>query len=495
METALSAEPRPRGQWLDGEHAGFPPPEEPALDHAGEGAAEAVTGAQQTTPMWTLLVGVVALGVFLVGLTIGALSGDSNILGGVIVTPFLIAIVAFFARMLSRADGRPEEFSIVLAGFLVKCLGTLLRYWVAFSVYGSSDAAGYDLYGRLFARELRQGQVPSGYRWAGTNFIRLLSGSVYTIGPTSKIAGFLVFGFMSYLGTLAMWRAFRRGISPTDDRRYLLMLLLMPSLVYWPSAMGKEAFMMLCGGVASLGASMILTRRSLTGVPVLALGLTGISFVRPHVGLVVFSGLALASIVRSHKGSNPIAVLVGIVALVGAGLLVVNQATEFFGIETFSREAIEEQLDEASERTSQGGSEFTPIRVSTPVDLPAATATILFRPFPFEVGGPQELASAFEGVLLMGLTFASRRRIMTALRAMRRLPYAAYCAGGLLTFIVAFSAFSNFGILARQRTQVLPLFLALLAFPLPKPEPRPDSPAEVYAGPAKPRSPSWNPSP
>ena len=49
---------------------------------------------------------------------------------------------------------------------------------------------------------------------------------------------------------------------------------------------------------------------------------------------------------------------------------------------------------------------------------------------------------------------------------MRRQPYVAYCLGITLTFIFAFSAFSNFGILARERCQVLPFFLALLCIPV-----------------------------
>ena len=37
--------------------------------------------------------------------------------------------------------------------------------------------------------------------------------------------------------------------------------------------------------------------------------------------------------------------------------------------------------------------------------------------------------------------------------------------GILVTFVYAFSAFSNFGILARQRCQVLPFFIVLLCLP------------------------------
>ncbi|MDQ1519420.1 MAG: hypothetical protein QOI55_493, partial [Actinomycetota bacterium] len=47
----------------------------------------------------------------------------------------------------------------------------------------------------------------------------------------------------------------------------------------------------------------------------------------------------------------------------------------------------------------------------------------------------------------------------------RNYPLISYAVGFIVLFVIAFSAFSNFGILARQRTQVLPLYLVLLALP------------------------------
>jgi hypothetical protein len=37
----------------------------------------------------------------------------------------------------------------------------------------------------------------------------------------------------------------------------------------------------------------------------------------------------------------------------------------------------------------------------------------------------------------------------------------------VLLFIIAFSSFANFGLLARERVQLYPLFLVLLAIPAP----------------------------
>jgi hypothetical protein len=65
----------------------------------------------------------------------------------------------------------------------------------------------------------------------------------------------------------------------------------------------------------------------------------------------------------------------------------------------------------------------------------------------------------------MWLTWRSRRRLLNLPRSMRERPYVAYCVGYMFVFVFAFSAFSNFGILARQRAQVMPAFLVLLCIP------------------------------
>ena len=46
-----------------------------------------------------------------------------------------------------------------------------------------------------------------------------------------------------------------------------------------------------------------------------------------------------------------------------------------------------------------------------------------------------------------------------------QIPYVAFAVSYTLMFVFAFSAVSNFGILTRQRTQVLPVRLVLIAVP------------------------------
>ena len=123
-------------------------------------------------------------------------------------------------------------------------------------------------------------------------------------------------------------------------------------------------------------------------------------------------------------------------------------------------------LGESARRTGQGGSSFNaPSAIGSPTKLPLAVVTIFFRPFPFEAHNAQVAVTALESTLLLCLTVARRRGIWQALRHPRRRPYVAFVVVYSLLFVFAFSSIANFGILARERTQVLPFFLVLLAVP------------------------------
>ena len=45
-----------------------------------------------------------------------------------------------------------------------------------------------------------------------------------------------------------------------DARRYAALVFLLPSLLFWPSSIAKEAWILACLGLAAYGAAKMLTR-------------------------------------------------------------------------------------------------------------------------------------------------------------------------------------------------------------------------------------------
>lgn len=394
-----------------------------------------------------------------------AASGDAEAMGGLIAGVVVLVLTYYIARAFARMDGNPLLVPIIMGGICLKLIGAFARYRVSTTVYSTGDFLDYDQWGRKIAEGLRHGHLvmPPG-RLAGTNFMRVVTGYVYFATPARIMSGFVVFSFLSFVGLLFFWRAYRVGLSRTHDVTYLQWVVIMPSLLYWPSAIGKDAFMVLGAGVAAYGAACLLTSRTVVGVLSLSAGIAGMVMVRPHFALAVCGGLAFATLLRKQRGGF-VRTIVTLAFVIGLGLIVIGSAKTFFGISAFNQSSITKTLNDASAQSADGGSQFNAVVVNSPVKFPLAAVTVLYRPLPYEVHSPQELGTAMEGLVLALLTIRALPRIWRALRRGRRLPYLLYCLGALLVFIIAFSGFSNFGILARERAVIQPLFLVFLALP------------------------------
>ena len=411
----------------------------------------------------------------------GPVGGNSNVTGALVTAPVLLWLTWLIARRLALRDGNPVVVPVLMGGFCLKIIGVMVRYHVAAKVYGTGDFFDYDKWGARIAAGLREGHmITLPGRFAGTNFIRIFTGVIYAVSPSSLMSGFLVYGWLSFIGLVFFWRAYRIAISTRRDMVYLTWLVVLPSLLYWPSSIGKDAYMVLAMGITAYGAACILVNRLTPGLVALSIGFVGMCLVRPHIALVACGGLLLASLVRRNRGGAGRRIL-GLIFVVVAAVVVVQVSSTFFGIQTFNRTSIQRQITDTSKSTGEGGSEFKPVIVTSPLKFPAAAATVLYRPLPFETHSFQETLTAIECAMLALLTIAFLPRIWRALRRSRDYPYLMFCVGALLVFIIAFSGFSNFGLLARQRAVVQPLLLVFLTLPadidkaLPRARDREDS--------------------
>lgn len=388
--------------------------------------------------------------------------------GALLLAPLLILLPVPIVLRVARRDPDPRMVRLVIAALWLKLAGTALRYFVAFHVYGISDATGYDNEGARIAAAFRQGQfdVPFGHGGTGTRFLQFLTGWIYTVTGPNKIGAFLIFSWFSFIGLYLFYKAFRVAFPDGDHHRYALLLFFLPSLLYWPSSLGKEAWMTFGLGLCAYGAARMFARRRwaflITGV-----GLWATAMVRPHVTLaVVVSLLGGYLLRRSNTGGALVAKLLGLSFVLVVTFFVLSRAEGFFGVDQLNADSAGSVLDNAQSRTGQGGSAFEGQRVRSPIDLPQAAVTVLFRPFPFEAHNVQTLIASLEGVILLAICASSLPRIRQLPRQLWRTPYLAFAATFTTVFIVAFSSLSNFGILARERVQVYPLLLALLCVPL-----------------------------
>lgn len=462
-----------RGRWLDETDPWFRESRRAAAIAAPGGAASrsgsgsgSASGAKapRERPAWIGVGWGLGVIMFVGALVFGIATTNDKIFGALLVVPVLVALASMIARYIAKLDDDPTLVAILVGGAVFKLVGSGVKYMVSFGVYNGLDANTYDLAAQDGAKVYRGFELYDGWgKLSGTAFVRMINGLVYTVSPMSRIAGCLVFAFLAYIGTLLFWRAFKIAMPHLDDRAYLFWLLLLPSLLYWPSSIGKEAFLTLCIGAASYGVANLLHQSILRGAFTLVPGFMGVIQVRPHLGLVIFGGLAVATLLR--KATRPVAsvILAGVVVVVG--MFAVSRAASFFGLSTFSYDSISETLVDANERTEQGGSAFSPVSFGS--NPPLAAVTVLYRPLPIESGSVLELFTSVESFVLFMLAFSRRQELWAAVKSARTHPYTVYAIVSIFLFIVVFSVIGNFAILARQRTLIMPLYLSLMMLPKP----------------------------
>ena len=391
-----------------------------------------------------------------------------------ILLPLLVFVGTLIIRFVTRNDVRPLT-TLMVTALLAKLAATFVRYFVTFELYGYGDATTYDLRGLEIATAFHDGQLSVldvvSLRQE-TQFIEDLTGLIYTMMGPSRLGGFLVFSFIGFLGLILFHRAARIGIPEIAERRFALFLYFMPTLIFWPSSIGKEAVMLFALGLSAYGAARLLARRPVSLVP-LAGGLGLAYMIRPHVAFVVLVALAVALLFRRRGRTTtgpsfgPLGRLILVVGLAVAAAFMLGQAVDRFlpVSESTGVGGAGELLDQAESGTASGGSAIERQTPNSPFEYPQAVFSVLFRPTVADVDSLGTALSAAETTLVLALLLFSWRRLKSVPTLMFRRPYLIFCLAYIAIFAFAWSSFANLGALVRQRVQVWPFVLLLLALP------------------------------
>lgn len=388
------------------------------------------------------------------------------------IAPVLLGLSLPFLSRLATKEGDRRIFVFLVIALVVKLAGAFLAYYVAFDLYGGvADATLYYDEGVAISERFRTGNYDTGLETiGGTNFPMLLNGIIFTIIPATKLGAFLIHSWLAFWGLVFFYRAFQLAVPEGRSRTYAALLFFLPSSVVWSALMGKEPWMVLTLGIGALGVARVLTQRTWRGLVVTGIGLWGAAIVRPHVAAI--AGVAAAGaylLARPRPELRQMAIVVKAAGLVGVALLAVllvsgaNRFLEDRGIST--DDGVTAALEKTSQGGASGGSFFVPHIIRSPEGVPGAVLTVMFRPLVTEVNSVQGMVAAAEGLFLFGLCVLRGRWIWQGLLSLRKRPYVAFALSYTAMFIFAFSSFANFGLLARQRVQLIPIFLVLLSIP------------------------------
>lgn len=385
---------------------------------------------------------------------------------------FILTIpIGFIARGLPTVIDARWLPNLLMLGYVAKLGASSLRYWALEYLYnGVGDATGYHNHGTQLAPVWRSFQIPAFQ--GGTEFLQVATGFIYVPYVPTKLGGFLIFATVAFLGQVLLYAAFRRALPSPRIKWYALLIFLFPNIVYWPSSIGKESLMILFIGIAAYGAARLIAAYETRWIILVGLGLVGCALIRSHIALLLAISFAVAIVVgRAPPTDFARARRLVFILVAGAVLVPVAWFTgQDFGVDLsggINETLLEEEIDPifagVEEQTSRGGSAVEGTAISSPLDVPEAVLRVVFRPLPTDAHNIQAMVnSVLEGTLLLVLFVWRLPAIIRNLPRMWRSPYVAFSLVYTAGFIFGHSAILNLGIVARQRSQLIPFVMVLL---------------------------------
>ena len=352
-------------------------------------------------------------------------------------------------------------FSVMQVSLLAKVASAWLQ--VGMARWGVSDQLMYFYDGSQLAATSNTffGVFDLENMW-GTQLIVSVTACLFKLIGPSFIAAMIVFSIISFWGQYLYYLTFRIKFPRANLRFAALGLFMWPSMIFWPSELGKDALMLFLLGLSSYCMAKLTWRKTPTMFILLAVGVLGSFLIRPHIAtLLIISIVASLCLKRPIAGtSSAYRKVITITLLSFFSILMVYLCAQFLQLSNI----VEARAHmEASVQSNQlDGSGFDPGKnLASRIFL---APLLLVRPFPWEINGIAAALTSAEGILLLALVFYQRKRLGIVLKTAK--------VSGFLVFMLWFVSLnvlllgigsSNFGLLARQRVMVLPMIIMMLS--------------------------------
>ncbi len=379
----------------------------------------------------------------------------------------LFALGRLVCKRVAYAEGNPWLLNVLTISLALHLLAAPGQIYVVDHFYhGIADWNRYVHQGASLAPDFRHFNFTTANadvrQIVNDGSVSIAGGIVMAIVGANQAATFFVLSFLSFIGAVCFYRAFTLTFERADHRRYALMLFLMPSLIFWTADLSKESLMMLALGLTAYGAAKFIARKR-GGFLLVAPGVFIGAYVRPNELILVLAGFVVAMMVPTAAARKSMGGVRRIISLVFLGALLylsVSVTVKYLhhGLNTNSLETTNGNNATAG---SSGGIPYSSNLAYFPRDI----YEVLFNPLPFNAHGFGERVAALENTVILVLILMSIRNLRMAARAAFARPYTLMCLVYTGSFLYAFAALGNLGLIERERTMMLPFLFVLLCVP------------------------------
>lgn len=395
----------------------------------------------------------------------------SNPYVGVLVAVVLFAITRPIIKRVAIAEAKPWLVGILTASLILHLLAAPAQIYVVDHLYhGVADWIRYDSKGASLAPGFRHFNFSIDQANLGgivnNGSVSIAAGIVFMFVGVNQVAGFLVFSWLAFLGTILSFRAFSLTFAGADSRRYAYLLFFFPSIIFWTADVSKESIMMLSLGIISYGAAKMLARQRGGFILVVVGAALGI-VIRPNDLLVMMAGFTVGMMVAQSGGQRNPGAFGRVVRLLFFGLLLASSL--YFTLHYLHSSGKSFSLQATASNNSGSGAGFGSSGVpysSSPITYPRDIYSVLFDPLPINAHSGSQLVAAAENSIIIVLILTSYRQLRIVPRASIARAYVMMCVVYSILFIYSFAALGNLGLITRERTLLFPFLLVLLCIPL-----------------------------
>lgn len=293
-----------------------------------------------------------------------------------------------------------------------------------------------------------------GYFTFGTNAVTYLTGLLVRGLGLSILGAFLVFNMFGVIGLLAFDSCLRTATQnkPRYLQRLATIIVFLPSVSFWSSAIGKDALSFMAAGLA-LWAALALNRRWL----LMAFAVAVMLLVRPHMAGMMVMAWTFA-ILLSRKTSLGKKVFLGVLSAITAAVMV-PFALQYAGVgEVVDIENLIAYVEQRQSFNMEGGGGVDISAMSLPMQL----FTYMFRPVIFEANTVFALAASVDNLILLYLFAIGGWAVLRGRKSGLGESRAFMWSYALLAWLVLAMTTANLGISLRQKWMFAPMLIFLL---------------------------------
>jgi hypothetical protein len=267
-------------------------------------------------------------------------------------------------------------------------------------------------------------------------------------------------GWFGFCGGLVLIRHFHRVFPyARKDSPWLLLIIFCPSVIYWTTMDVKEALMYWSICQVFTNSIPRQGRSTLSGIPMLLLGVTVGALLRPHIMIPWVASVMTVGLFQ--RGQRFYAIL---------ALLVLPVIMYLFQSRWALDTSFQAQLSFAQQQGKVlgqygGGSTFE-YGQTGPMFFLSGFVALFFRPFPWQMGSLRMILAFFDTYVTTALLLGSLIwMIKPEGRASLKLSEVQVAILASFLFCIFFSYLPNEGLIVRQRVQAVPALLALVVLP------------------------------